>query len=203
VSRLGKGPVVVGLLVLGLLVVAVATRPWVGAGVDGGVLPGVQRGTALVATGSAVSPASALGLVVMACAGAMLLARRVVVTVLGALALLAALGAAWVALRVLLDPVTAVLPKVAEATGLTPESVDPSGVDASATSWAVAALVLALLTALVALVAVVRGRTWGATRRYERPDEVDAGSGGATTAADAAADDWDALSRGEDPTSGR
>ena len=201
-SRLGKGPVVVGLLVLGLLVVAVATRPWVGADVDGGVLPG-GGGRTVVATGTAVTPVSALGLVVMACAGAMLLARRVVVTVLAVLALLAAGGAAWSALRVLLDPVTAVLPTVAEGTGLTAESVDPSGVEAAATSWAVSALVLAVLAAALALVAVVRGRAWasgrGTGRRYERPDEAPP----TATRADVVADDWDALTRGEDPTAGR
>ena len=40
------------------------------------------------------------------------------------------------------------------------------------TGWAVAGLVLAVLAVLVALVAVVTGRTWGASRRYEREDDA-------------------------------
>ena len=202
-SRLGKGPVVLGLLVLGLLVVAVATRPWVlaetGLGTGAGPVRTIGR-QEVVATGSQLGPASALGLVVMAAAGAMLLARRLVAVVLGAVALLAAGAAGWTALRVLLDPVASVLPVAAEGTALTADSLDPAQVEASVTGWAVAGLALAVLAALVALVAVVTGRTWGASRRYEREADAPASLPDQAQTRDAVADDWDALSRGEDPT---
>ena len=201
-TRLGKGPVVLGLLVLGLLVVAVATRPWVlaetGLGA-GGPVRTIGR-EEVVATGAQLGPASALGLVVMAAAGALLLARRLVAVVLGAVAVLAAGAAGWTALRVLLDPVAAVLPVAAEGTGLTADSLDPGQVEASATGWAVAALVLSVLCLLVGLVAVVAGRGWGASRRYERDADGAAPPPDEAAARDAVADDWDALSRGEDPT---
>ncbi len=209
-SRLGRGPVVLALLVLGLLVVAIATRPWVTA-----IAPSPGAGTqSVVGEGSAVSPAGALGLVVMATAGAMLLARRVVVVVLAVVVLLAGAGAAWSALRVVLDPVSAALPVVARSAGLTEASVPVAEVEAQATGWAVTGVVLAVLVVLLAGLALVRGRSWGTSRRYERDDVQDdprpsgagAGAGapavaeGATSRPDAVADDWDALTRGDDPT---
>ncbi len=200
-NRLGRGPVVLGLLVLGLLVVAVATRPWVSA-----VAPSPGAGTqAVVGTGSAITPTGALGLVVMATAGAMLLARRVVVTVLAVVALLAAGGALWSALRVVVDPVSAALPVVARSAGLTEASVPAAEVVAQATAWAVTGLVLAALAVLLAGAALLQGRHWETSGRYERDERAAAEAPAADPAGtpqrpDGVADDWDALTRGEDPT---
>lgn len=190
-TRLGKGPVVIGLLVLGVVLLAASSRTWVSAQADlltGGAVAGRQ---VVVAAGSAVAPAAgALGLVVLAAAGLLLLARPVVRLVAGALVVLAGVAAAAVGVRVLLDPTGAVLPAVAEASGLTPGSVSDLDVaSVSLTGWPWASLVAAVLAALLGVVVLVAGRRWGTARRFER-------------AAPTRGDDWDALSRGDDPTAG-
>ncbi len=191
-SRLSKGPVVIGLLVLGVVLLAASSRTWVGAQADlltGGAVAGRQ---AVVAAGSAVAPAAgALGLVVLAAAGLLLLARPVVRLVAGVLVVLAGLTAAGASLRVLLDPTSAVLPAVAEASGLTPGSVTAADVTTvSSTAWPWVAVVAGVLAALLGVAVLAAGRAWGTTRRFERDT------------APARGDDWDALSRGDDPTAG-
>ncbi|GAB4068064.1 Trp biosynthesis-associated membrane protein [Angustibacter speluncae] len=191
-SRFGKGPVVVALVVLAVVLLAASSRTWVSAQADlltGGAVAGRQ---VVMASGSAVAPAAgALGLVVLAAAGLLLLARPVVRVVAGALVVLAGLAAAVVAAGVLLDPTAAVLPSVAEASGLTPGSVTADDVaSVRLTGWPVVAVVAAVLAALVGVVVLAAGRRWGTARRFERDPAPTRG------------DDWDALSRGDDPTAG-
>lgn len=191
-TRLGRGPVVIGLLVLGVVLLAASSRTWVSAQADlltGGAVAGRQ---VVVAVGSAVAPAAgALGLVVLAAAGLLLLARPVVRLVAGVLVVLAGLTAAGVSVRVLLDPTSAVLPAVAEASGLTPGSVTAADVaTVSSTAWPWTAVVAGVLAALLGAAVLAAGRGWGTTRRFERDTAPTRG------------DDWDALSRGDDPTAG-
>lgn len=146
-----------------------------------------------VAGAAAAPQVPAAALVLLAAAGAVLLVgaagRRVVaVVVLGAGALTAAGGTA-----VLRDPGAGVAAAVADVSG-----VLPSAPLASATPAPVLAVLAGVLVAVLG-VALLRapGRWDGRSRRHERP--VPGGPGPSDAEPDERAD-WDALSRGDDPS---
>lgn len=188
-------------LAVGLLVAS--SRPWVVV-----ALPDPLVGTERLAVpgGQAAPVVAALALVALACAGALTLARRIgsVVAVVGLA--VAGLAAAAMSSLVLVDPERAARTAVAEATGLTPASVDPGAGGAEATGWPVLTVVLALLLVVVALAGVRGRRSWQSARRIDpasatsRPPAHTEGASVDSGTSPAPADDWDALTRGEDPT---
>jgi hypothetical protein len=200
VRLLGKGPVVLGLAVLAGLVLVVASRTWVSARSDllqGGAVAGSQ---VVAATGSALAPgAGALGLVVLAAAGALLLARPAVRLLTGLVLVLTGVAVVWFGAGVLRDPASAVVASVAEASGLTPGSVRADDLEqVRLTAWPVVMVAAGALVVAAGVVVVLRSGRWDSTRRFERPGEA----AGAPAPVAGSADDWDALSRGEDPTAG-
>lgn len=177
---------------------------------------GVPGVTEVAAAGSSAAPAApALALAAAAASVAVLvtgrLGRRLATVVLA----LSGLGAAAACVAVLADPAGAAEAAVSAATGRTGGAPSP----ATVTPWVVVALAGGLLAAVAGGYGVARSSTWPAPgRRFETTSGAPQGVDGAGTghpgdagptvraggAAGAAGPDpigaWDALSRGEDPT---
>ncbi|UZN01585.1 Trp biosynthesis-associated membrane protein [Cellulomonas sp. S1-8] len=185
-----RGRWVLALLLAAGVVGLVTVPTWVtGSGTS--VLDGAVTVTVDGAAAAPQAPAAAL--VLLAAAGALALVGRagrwvVAAVSAGAGVLVLAAGAA-----VLADPSGAVSGAVADATGVTGAS------GATTTAGPAAAVVVGVL---VVLLAVALARAPGAwdhrSRRHERPVGPDTG-GTDPGAADERAD-WDALTRGDDPS---
>lgn len=148
--------------------------------------------TPLVVAGSTVVPALApLGIVLLALAAALTIAGRIARTVLGVLLVLLGAAIAALALPSLADPAAGTTGAVRTATGVTDVSRLLDGVTGS--PWPAVAFAAGALAALLGLAVVARGRRWpvgGA--RYRAGEE-------AVVSSDPV-DEWDALTRGTDPT---
>lgn len=185
--------VVLGALVAGVLVLAATAQTWVTAtGLEG------SAAASATASGGRVSPVgTALALVVMTAALALTTARRVGTVLVGVLMALCGAVIASTAVTAALDPASAAAGAVAEVTGTTAPA---AGYAVSLWPW-ISALGGALALAL-GVVALVAGRGWTQTRRYDAPaaepapDAAQDRRGGTVDRMDA----WDELSRGEDPT---
>ncbi|HEX6953294.1 MAG TPA: Trp biosynthesis-associated membrane protein [Agromyces sp.] len=159
--------------------------------------------TSLEVGGAVASPAlAALALAGLALAGALAIAGPVIRVVLGLLAVL--LGgsivlASWMPLG---DPVAAVSPAVADATGVAGAEPTAELVAATtASAWPFAAIAGGLLIAAAGVVVLVTGRAWATSRRYGGGARLAAdGTRAELPSSDRAVDDWDGLSRGDDPT---
>ncbi len=164
-------------------------------------------GAAIEVSGQVASPAlAALALAGLALAGALAIAGPAIRIVLGILAVVLG-GAVLLAAGVTLgDPVAAVSPAVAAATGVTGD--DPTAAlvqSATATLWPLAAIAGGVLVAASGVLVLATGTAWPvSTRRYRAVRfaaadvAADAAAGG--SGSDRAIDDWDELSRGDDPT---
>ncbi|GAB4085751.1 hypothetical protein GCM10028784_23810 [Myceligenerans cantabricum] len=182
------------LLALGGVALATASVTWVTTE----VATAVQADVAVQATGNEAAPVvGAAALVLLACGPALALTGRVGRYVVLAVAALAGAGVATAALAVVTDPETAGTSAAADAAGVTDLTAP---VDLTAGPWATAAA--GVLAVLVAVAAALAARRWPqASRRHERdapPGSAD-GAGESSGEPDPA-DDWDALTRGEDPT---
>lgn len=146
-------------------------------------------------SGSLVAPQTgAAALVLAAAAGAVALVGRAGRWVVAAVAAGAGVLVVTGALTVLADPAGAAAATVAEVTGVAP--------DGAAATTTVAPAVAAVLGALVIMLAGALARARGAwdqrSRRHERPAVRTAGAPGGDEHDERA--DWDALSRGDDPS---
>ncbi|MFF2270660.1 Trp biosynthesis-associated membrane protein [Agromyces sp. NPDC058136] len=162
--------------------------------------------------GSVASPAiAALSLAGLALAAALSLAGPGIRLVLGVLEVLLGGCLVLAAALSLGDPVGSVSPAVTEATGVAGQAPTAELVGAAAaTIWPIVAIVGGVLVVVAGVLVLVTGTRWPAsTRRYrsglEPVDGDTAPTGGASPAAERAAsdraiDDWDELSRGDDPT---
>ncbi len=183
------------------------TQPWVGAAVEG--VPGTSRVEATAAQAAPGVPA--LALVAVAGAVVLLTAGRLVRVAVAVLLLLGGIGVGVLAAGVVAAPGTAVRPAVTQATG----TLSGTAAQASLTAWPWVAVAGGSCVAAGGALAVLRRRQWpDPSRRYERPaGTAQAGTAQAGTAPaaatqagtaragrDRAADDWDRISRGEDPT---
>ncbi|MCS6710557.1 Trp biosynthesis-associated membrane protein [Brachybacterium sp. EF45031] len=209
-------------LAVSVLLLGLSRATWVRA--LGSTLAGAR--TEVEVIGSAAAPAVvALGVVGAAAALATTLSSPRVRWVTGPVTALAGAGIVAASALVLADPAQAAVAGVADATG-----VRGAQIEASATFWPIVALVLGGLLAALGVLTLVAGRGWNTRRtrsRYQRADaagavpppddELDHAGGPAATAttatgvapvggpsgseaSDDPAGDWDALSRGEDPT---
>lgn len=179
----GRGRWVLVVLVLGLVTAALGVPTWVHAtGVSA-----IGADTPVQVAGTTAAPqVLAVALVVLAAGAALALVGRVgrwaVVAVLvagGALVVAAAVG-------VLVDPARAAGDAVTASTGLTGLAGRPSP-----TPWPWLAATGGLLLVVCGAVLARASRSWpGSSRRHERAVAPDERS------------DWDALSRGVDPSQG-
>jgi uncharacterized membrane protein (TIGR02234 family) len=110
----------------------------------------------------------------------------------------ATIGAASVS--VLLHPRNAAAETAGAATGRTGDVHAVAG--ATATAWPWIAVAAAVPLVLAGAVTLVRGRGWsGLSGRYDAPVATAAGAAGAAPDVGIDPEAWDAVSRGEDPTS--
>ncbi|WP_130177430.1 Trp biosynthesis-associated membrane protein [Cryobacterium sp. SO1] len=155
-------------------------------------------------TGSIAAPGlTALALAGLALAGALTIAGVVIRIVLGILEMLLGVSVILSAALALADPVGASVAAVTAATGIAGTDSTRAAVQSAAvTFWPFLALVAGILMLVVGLVVCVSARRWpGPTTRYEstRFTPVTDAATGQTRPHDAV-DDWDGLTRGDDPT---
>lgn len=167
-------------------------------------------GEPIPVAGGIASPAlAALGLAGLALAAALAIAGPAIRIVLGVLEMVlggCVLLAAWLTLR---DPVSAVSPAVTDATGVSGAGPTAELVaSADATSWSAAAIIGGGLLVASGIVVLATGTRWPASpRRYRAArlasaEEPVSKAARERAASDRAIDDWDELSRGDDPTGG-
>jgi len=164
-------------------------------------------GEAIAVAGSVASPAlAALALAGLALVAALAIAGPVIRIVLGILELVIGGCLLLATFLTLGSPIAAVAPAVTDATGVTGAGPTAELVaSATATGWPVAAIVGGALLILAGLVVLVTGTRWpSSSRRYRgtrlADDEARPAEAGGRAASDRAIDDWDELSRGDDPT---
>lgn len=177
---------------------------------------------AVSATGRTAVPAAAgLGLVALAGAVVAAISGRVVQALAGALVLAAGAGSGALIVRVLTDPAGALTGAAAETLA---RAGDSPVSQVSVAVWPWLALVGATTAAIAGLLVLLLGRSWRrAGARYANPARSGASGASGTArlagrrqppaetgrtrddatsrrARSEAVDDWDSLTRGEDPT---
>lgn len=196
-----KLPAILGLLAGSGLALLAWSQAWFTVRlVDGQATAG--GATAIEVGGAVASPAlAALALAGLALAGALAIAGPVIRLVLGLLAVIlggSVVLASWMPLG---TPVAAVSAAVADATGVA--GAEPTAelvAAATASAWPYAAIAGGLLIAAAGVVVLVTGRAWATSRRYGGARLESDGARAEIPASDRAVDDWDGLSRGDDPT---
>jgi hypothetical protein len=205
--RVGRTAAVAVLVVLGGALLATSAAPWLLVPVS----TAIAEATVSVPGSAAVPAVPASALVVLAGGLAVAIAGRVARVVAAVVVAGAGLLAAVAAVRFVADPAAAALAASAEATGLRELAGAPS-----VTPWPVVTAGLGGLAALAAVTVALGSRRWASGaggRRFERAAPDGGASSGETARAGSAGteaepadvrtramDDWDALSRGEDPT---
>lgn len=168
----------------------------------------------VIVSGADASPAlTALSLAALALALAFAIAGRVARVIIGVIGVI--LGAT-VAFAAAGDPTrsTGVRDAISTATGITGNaSVRALIGSVAASAWPALAIIAGILIGLGSIAALVTGGRWpGGSRRYDTVRFEDAdGQASAAPAkkkpearpGDGAVDDWDELTRGEDPTADR
>ncbi|QTX04634.1 Trp biosynthesis-associated membrane protein [Agromyces archimandritae] len=172
------------------------SQPWFTLVLDDGPWPADPVGVA----GAIASPAvSALSIAGLALAAALALAGPVIRIVLGVLGLLLGGCLVLAAGMSLGEPATAVSRAVTEATGVAGTQTRDLIAAVDATAWPSVAIAAGILMAAASVFIVVTARRWPASARKYRTarfsEDVDDRS-----AKDRAVDDWDELTRGDDPT---
>ncbi|SEE16295.1 Trp biosynthesis-associated membrane protein [Ruania alba] len=204
-SGLSRRTAVLILLVCGAALLGVSLLEWASAPVRTTIGSG---GTARV-TGTDGAPlVPSVALLIMAAGLAIGLAGRITRVVAAVLAALGGVLAVVASVAFLRDPRTPVTSATAELTGVRELG---GAVSMTAAPWV--ALALGAVVAVLGLVLPLRmGRWAAAAQRYERSTSDqdsgsgertgdDAGTGGSRAAGPSTTmSDWDALSRGEDPT---
>jgi uncharacterized membrane protein (TIGR02234 family) len=158
----------------------------------------VQTPSIQVPGSDAATAVTAFALVGLAAALAASIAGRIARWIIAVILTVAGAGIVLSSLAVSMDPAGAAAPAIGEALGVT--SQDGATVTATAMPWMAALAGLFLVVCAVWL--LIAGRGWRAARRYEnRRQQSGAGKGSAKTDTNAdEIDNWDSLTRGEDPT---
>lgn len=189
---LSRSMTVLVLLLGGALALIGSTQTWVSAtGFEAAHVASVEL------SGQEASPViTAMSLVTIAAGAALSIARKVGRWIIGIVAVLGALAIGWTTVHVLINPLDAAAPKIAETTGTTSMADIAGNVEVSLLPW------LTLLGAVIALlggiIALAYGSRWpvGKTKKYDVGDQKQPGQDGELDEIDT----WDELSRGEDPT---
>ncbi|MGN6221555.1 MAG: Trp biosynthesis-associated membrane protein [Microbacterium sp.] len=156
---------------------------------------------------SAVPVLAPLSLAVLALGAALSIVGLVLRYLFGALAILIGGTLAWLTARVAFEhPVSAVASVVTESTGIAGEkSVAQLIATITASAWPVITLVAWAVLIVAGAFVLLTARGWSGTgRRYRTEDPARSAAPAGPRPHDAAGshaiDDWDDLSRGEDPT---
>jgi uncharacterized membrane protein (TIGR02234 family) len=172
--------------------------------------PGQAGGEAIDVAGSVASPAlAALALAGLALVAALAISGPAIRVVLGILEVVLGGCLLLASALTLGSPVAAVAPAVTDATGVT--GAEPTAelvASVTATAWPAAAILGGALLVAAGLTVLATGTRWPvSSRRYRGARLAEAGDArtadrGERAASDRAIDDWDELSRGDDPTDG-
>jgi uncharacterized membrane protein (TIGR02234 family) len=178
-----------------------STQTWLTAVLDDGAEH------ALAVAGAAAVPVLApLSLAVLALGAALSIVGLVLRYVFGGLSVLIGLLLAWLTAVVAFErPVSAVASVVTEATGIAGESSVVELLSSiTTTPWPLVTLGAWVVLVAAGVFTLVTARGWtSAGRRYRTDDPGHPATDGARphdAAGSRAIDDWDGLSRGEDPT---
>lgn len=178
---------VIGVLVAGAGAVLASTQTFATATVQGVRIP-------VVVAGQAVAPALApLGIVALALGIALSIAGRIARIVLGVVLVLLGAGIVAAALPSVLDDGAGTRGAITAVTGVT--DVASLVASRSATLWPEVAIAAGALAAVLGLVVLVRTRRWTTGGRRFRADAP-------VVLATDPISEWDALTRGSDPTGG-
>lgn len=177
--------VVAGAVVAGAGAVLASTQTFATAQLSGGTAP-------VVVAGQQAAPALApLGIVALALALALTISGPVARLVLGAVLVVLGVGIVAMALPSLLDDAVGTRGAISAVTGVT--DVGPLVVARSGTAWPLVGVVSGVLAALLGLVVLLRSRRWSTGGRRYRADAP-------VRVSTDPVSEWDALSRGTDPT---
>lgn len=177
--------VVLGVLVAGAGTVLASTQTFATAVVTGVKDP-------VVVAGSAAAPSLApLGIVALALGIALTIAGRIARIVLGVVLVLLGAGIVASALPNLLDDAAGTTTAIVSATGVS--QVGAFVTARSGSAWPAVAVVAGVLALVLGLVVLIRGHRWSTGGRRFRADAPVSRSTDPIS-------EWDALSRGGDPT---
>lgn len=159
---------------------------------------------ALDVAGSVAAPGlTALALAGLALAGALTIAGPVIRIILGLLEMLLGVSVILSATLAIGDPVAVSSAAVTTVTGIAgSESTRDAVASADLTGWPYLALAAGILMLIIGLLIAVTSRFWpGSAKRYETTtfEPVTDAATGQVRPRDAV-DDWDGLTRGDDPT---
>jgi uncharacterized membrane protein (TIGR02234 family) len=193
----------ISLAAAALIVIAAFALPW--ASVTVPLVLGLSAtGTEVTFTGREIYPlAAVLPWLGLASVGGVFATRGWARVIVGLVVLATGLVSAVSAISFALDPRSAVLnqlnPDQLSPDQLSPDQLNPDPLTQwASTPWWVLGLIGALGLVAVGGLIVARGRTWpGLSQRFERSAGTKAGPDAAPISALSA---WDALDRGEDPT---
>lgn len=190
-ARLGRGRAVAVVVVLGLALFAASLPTWASA-----VAPTTIGAEDVTVNGADAAPGVASAALVVLVAGLVLgLAGRVTRILAVAGVVLGGVLAAASAAVFVADPVPAVRQAAGAVSGATDLASDPV-----LTAWPVVSIVVAILAILVGAALPWLAGSWQRVgRRYETGSDAQGPQAGAATRT-RAMDDWDALSRGDDPS---
>ena len=188
----------ISLAAAALIVIAAFALPW--ASVTVPLVLGLSAtGTEVTFTGREIYPlAAVLPWLGLASVGGVFATRGWARVIVGLVVLATGLVSAVSAISFALDPRSAVLNQL-NPDQLSPDQLNPDQLTQwASTPWWVLGLIGALGLVAVGGLIVARGRTWpGLSQRFERSAGTKAGPDAAPISALSA---WDALDRGEDPT---
>jgi hypothetical protein len=193
---------VVVIVVCGALGIISSTQTWLTVVLDDGA------GHLLDVPGASAIPVLApLSLAVLALGAALSIVGLILRYVFGALSVAIGILLVWLTSNVAFEhPTSSVIATVTESTGIAGESaVDALIASITATAWPVVTLAGWILLVAAGVFTIATARGWAGTgRRYRTADAESGDSTRPATAAGSrphdAIDDWDDLSRGEDPT---
>lgn len=198
--RRGRLLAVAGTVLCGALGVISSTQTWLTVVLDDGAAHTLE-----VAGAAAVPVLAPLSLAVLALGAALSIVGLVLRYVFGALSVLIALALGWLTARVVFElPVGSVSATVTEATGIAGESAVSGLIDSiTATAWPAITLVVWGILLVAGIFTIATARHWSSVGRRYSTDAAATASSGARphdAAGSRAIDDWDDLSRGDDPT---
>lgn len=182
-----RSVVVLGVLAAGAGVVLAATQTFATARLVGTPLP-------VIVSGSQVAPALApLGIVALALGIALTIAGRVARIVLGAVLVLLGTGVVAAAVPSVLSDAAGTRGAITAVTGVTDTAA--LVLSRSGTLWPLVAVLAGAVALILGLLVLIRGHRWSTGGRRFRADTADAYRTDPIS-------EWDALTRGSDPTGG-
>lgn len=193
--HLSRRNAVVLVLLAGLALLGLGAVPWV---TGTATIPGADTETISSSGGQAAPLIPALGLVLLAAAVALALARRIGATGTAVLIILAGAATTWVSVGVLNEPKAAMSAQVTEVTAILLPS--EAITDVAITVWVAISVVFGILLAILGALIWRQAASWTADKRHEKTDPRITDPAGSNTDDLADADLWDLLSDGQDPS---